>query len=173
VMLSGETAVGHDPVLVVETMAEILKEAEKEFDHEGWSERIEALTNIEVQPNDRRRVALAMRSAAQRAASELDSRVIVCVTGTGATARAISRYRPKAEIIAVAPTDDVLGQLALSWGVLPTVDSAEGEGTERILGVLAHLRDQGLLKQGELVPVVAGASNSALVSNVLRIENVP
>jgi len=39
--------------------------------------------------------------------------------------------------------------------------------------VLRDLRDAGHLVAGELVPIVAGASNSALVSNVLQIENVP
>jgi hypothetical protein len=61
----------------------------------------------------------------------------------------------------------------LSWGVLPTVGLAEGHGTERIMSVLKSLRDQGLLQPGELVPIVSGASNSALVSNVIRMENVP
>jgi len=53
------------------------------------------------------------------------------------------------------------------------IDPADGEGTARILAVLRRLRERGLVKQGELVPVVAGASNSALFSNVLRIDNVP
>ena len=173
VMLSGETAVGHDPVLVVETMAQILKEADENFDHESWAERIEAHVSIDEQTNDRRRVALAMRSAAHRATTEIGSRAIITVTGTGATARAISRYRPKADIIAVAPTQRVVNQLSLSWGVEALVDAAEGEDTERALNVLKSLREKGLLKQGELVPLVGGSSNSALVSNVLRIENVP
>lgn len=173
VMLSGETAVGHDPVLVVETMARILVEADQNFDHELWADRIEAQVDLDLQPSDRNRVALAMRSGAHRAASSLSSRAIVTVTGTGATSRAISRYRPRAEIIAVTPSERVANQLCLSWGVVAVIDTAEGEGTARILGVLGRLRDLGLLKQGELVPTVAGASNSSLVSNVLRIDNVP
>lgn len=173
VMLSGETAVGHDPVLVVETMAEILKEADQEFDHETWAGRVEAHVDVKLQPSDKHKVALAMRSAAQRAAASLQSRVIVTITGTGSTSRAISRYRPRAEIIAVAPSERVANQLTLSWGVTPVIDQAEGEGTARILGVLNRLREVGLVKQAELVPVVAGASTSSLVSNVLRIDNVP
>lgn len=174
VMLSGETAVGRDPILVVETMAEILEVADSQFDHIGWADRVEASQDVaDARLDDRKRVALAMRSAAQRAAFELDSRVIVTITGTGATARAISRYRTRAEIIAVTPHERVVNQLALSWGVVPILGVAEGEGTERITNVLQRLRELGLVEHGELVPVVAGASNSALVSNILRIENVP
>ena len=174
VMLSGETAVGHNPVLVVETMAEILEEADRGFDHEAWSHRIEALTPTEADLNsDLRKVAFAMRSAAHRAAAALDSRAIVTVTGTGATARALSRYRPRAEILGVTPSQRVANQLCLSWGVRPVLGSSDGTGTRRIMAVLAALRDQGLLITNELVPIVLGATNAALVSNVLRIENVP
>lgn len=172
VMLSGETAVGHDPVGVVQTMATILEEADASFDHESWSERIEK-TKTPATRDEARSVALAMRSAAQRAAQELDSSTIVTITGTGATARAISRYRPRAKIVAVAPTDEVVRQLCLSWGVSPIKGAALGEDTERMLSVLRKLRDAHYVKAGELVPTVAGSSNSALVSNVLRIENVP
>lgn len=174
VMLSGETAVGHDPVLVVKTMSAILAEADANFEHEAWSEAVER-TTPSFGPNDRDlvKVAFAMRTAAHRAASALKSQHIVTVTGTGATSRAISRFRPRARIIAVTPNQRVANQLALSWGVWPTIGAAEGQGTERIMTVLKDLRDDGLLSPGELVPIVSGASNSALVSNVIRIENVP
>ena len=174
VMLSGETAVGHDPVLVVETMAEILVEAEQNFEHEAWTERIERVTSLSTdQETDTRRVAGAMRGAANQAAAALGSRVLVTVTGTGRTAREISRYRPRAEIVAVTPTERVARQLSLSWGVVPLVGNADGTGTKRVMAILARIRDAGYLKPGELVPIVLGNSNSALVSNVMRIENVP
>jgi len=174
VMLSGETAVGHDPVLVVETMADILEQADANFEHEAWSERVErSAQSFAPGETDMRKVAFAMRTAAHRAASALESQNIVTITGTGATSRAISRFRPRAKILAVTPDQRVANQLALSWGVLPTLGAAEGKGTERIMTVLSDLRDQGHLQSGELVPIVSGASNSALVSNVIRIENVP
>jgi len=174
VMLSGETAVGHDPVLVVGTMAEILAEAEQNFDHDRWTADIEAApTNVRDVESDVRRVAAAMRGAATRAAAALESRVIVTVTGTGRTSREISRYRPRAEIVAVTPTERVARQLALSWGVNPLVGAAEGTGTKRVMAILGRIRDAGYLKPHELVPIVLGNSNSALVSNVMRIENVP
>lgn len=174
VMLSGETAVGHDPVLVVETMAEILVEAEQSFEYDRWSDRLDGLPLLASDAEtDTRRVAVAMRGAATQAAQALNSRVIVTVTGTGRTAREISRYRPRAEIVAVTPTERVARQLAMSWGVIPMVGNAEGTGTKRVMAILGRIRDAGYLKPDELVPIVLGNSNSALVSNVMRIENVP
>ena len=43
VMLSGETAIGVDPVNAVRTMAEITERADKEFDHQAWAEGISEL----------------------------------------------------------------------------------------------------------------------------------
>lgn len=174
VMLSGETAVGDDPVNVVETMARILVEAEASFEHERWVDRLDSWTPPVTEPmSDVRRVAIAMRTAAHRAAAALGSRAIVTITGTGRTARTISRFRPRANIIAVTPNDRVARQLCLSWGVTPMVGEASGTGTKRVLKVLRRIRDAGYIKTGELVPIVLGNANSALVSNVMRIENVP
>ena len=129
VMLSGETAVGDDPVLVVETMAEILEEAERNFDHDAWSARVESDVPTDGDMDtDAHRVAFAMRNAAHRAALMLGSRAIVTVTGTGNTSRAISRFRPRAEILAVTPSQRVANQLCLSWGVRPVVGQAKGTG---------------------------------------------
>lgn len=173
VMLSGETAVGHDPALVVRTMSEILVEAESSFDHHEWSERVDKLVSSALNPTYEQRVAAAIRTAANRAAQKLESRAVVAVTGSGRTARFISRYRPEAQIVAVSPTELVARQLCLSWGVTPTVGPAEGTGTRRVMKILSRLRDQGHLIEGELVPIMIGNSNSAVVSNVLRIEHVP
>jgi len=165
VMLSGETAVGHDPVLVVETMSEILVEADANFEHEAWSQRVEQST-VGLAPGDTdlRKVAFAMRTAAHQAASALKCQNIVTVTGTGATSRAISRFRPRAKILAVTPNQRVANQLALSWGVLPTIGNAEGTGTERIMSVLTELRDQGLLNPGELVPAMTPRNQAGTVT---------
>lgn len=174
VMLSGETAVGHDPALVVRTMSEILVEAEQSFDYEGWAERAEQATPSPADTaTDARKVAFAMREAGHRAASALASKSIVTVTGSGNTARAVSRYRPRANIIGVTQSQRVANQLCLSWGVVPVRGVAEGTGTKRILTILSMLRDEGIVQADELVPIVTGNSNSALISNVLRIENVP
>ena len=57
--------------------------------------------------------------------------------------------------------------------VLSMLGDVGGTGTTRVMAILSRIRDEGWLKPGELVPIVLGNSNSALVSNVLRIENVP
>ena len=44
VMLSGETAIGHDPANAVATMARIAARADAEFDYDGWPHRVHRIS---------------------------------------------------------------------------------------------------------------------------------
>ncbi|MGI9607405.1 MAG: pyruvate kinase [Acidimicrobiales bacterium] len=171
VMLSGETAIGIDPVRVVKTMTEILENAEQVFDNQRWAERVEHLGGRE-QVDSNAQIADAVSAAAIRAVSKLLPPAIVCVTGSGATARAICRYRPSASVLAVTDNPRTYRQLGLVWGATPILASPRGEGRGRIRGVLDELHRRGLVEPGQIVPVVAGSSNASLASNVLRVETV-
>src|SRR5207249_226278 len=67
------------------------------------------------------RIVAAISAAAWRAANEADAAAIICCTNSGATARAISRYRPRAPLLAVTPSIRTARQLAMAWGVQPTL----------------------------------------------------
>ena len=73
VMLSGETAIGHDPVLVVRTMADIARRADEEFDYDGWAPHITDLVHTEEGDADAR-VTDTMTMAAWRVAKEMRRR---------------------------------------------------------------------------------------------------
>jgi len=169
VMLSGETAIGHDPVLVVETMDEILRSAEAGFDNVGWSKQIEDFGDSETS-DDNVRIANAVSAASIRVIRSLAPESIVCVTGTGASARAICRYRPDITVLAVTHDEHTYRQLNLVWGATPVLAPPLSEGPGRIRGILDELQSRGWLKAGQIVPVVAGSSNASLSANVLRVE---
>ncbi len=169
VMLSGETAIGHDPVLVVKTMDEILRSAEASFDNESWSKRVEAFGDRETD-DDNVRIANAVSAASIRVIRSLSPKSIVCITGTGATARSICRYRPDITVLAVTHNEHTFRQLNLVWGATPILAPPLSEGPGRIRGILDELQSRGLLVPGQIVPVVAGSSNASLSANVLRVE---
>ncbi|MEO9180385.1 MAG: pyruvate kinase, partial [Acidimicrobiales bacterium] len=115
VMLSGETAIGDDPVAVVTTMDRIVRRAEEYFDYEGWGAGL-GVQQIGAGTRSTR-ITAAITGAAWRAAMEERAVAIVACTRSGMTARAISRFRPPMPIVAITPSDATARQLRSSWGV--------------------------------------------------------
>ena len=63
----------------------------------------------------------AISYSACRIANTIGAEVIVAATQTGATARFISKHRPKANVIAITPYDKVRRTLSLNFGVIPVL----------------------------------------------------
>ena len=64
-------------------------------------------------------VARSLARVASTVAEELDCKLIVAFTESGATARLVSSYRPRAPIAAITYNDETYRRLALWWGVVP------------------------------------------------------
>jgi pyruvate kinase len=155
VMTSGETAVGVDPVGVVATMARIAQRAEREFDYDSWGA---SLGSQQLAPENsaNARITAAITAAAWRASIEEKAAAIVACTGSGATARAISRFRPEAPIVAATHTAKVARQLTVSWGV-DTILIPESHSTDELVWYAVQAVVQaGYARAGDLVVVLAG-----------------
>jgi pyruvate kinase len=147
-MLSGETAAGDYPVESVEMMSQIAENTEKSIKHfehlherENW--RAESVTE-------------AIGQASAELAVDLKVAAVITCTATGTTARLVSKYRPPSPIIAAVSREETVGQLALSWGVLP-VPVPETESTDVLIHVAVEsARKTGLVKPGDTVVVTAG-----------------
>lgn len=170
VMLSAETAVGAYPVECVETMARIAERADEAFDPR-WAETVAELRKHAAQA-PREAITDAMTMAACRVASELDAAAIVCVSGSGYTVRSTARFRPKAPILGMTANPRTERQLTLSWGVLPVLIDAEWSYEYRVSRAIAHAREKGLLRDGELVVVLAGIRADSRATDVLRCLRV-
>ena len=59
--------------------------------------------------------------AACQTSNELSSDLIVAFTESGSSAGRVSRYRPKAKILALTPWENVQNRLTLYWGVFPVI----------------------------------------------------
>jgi len=167
VMLSAETAVGQYPVECVETMARIAERADDEFDFARWVETVAHLRKHAPQA-PREAVTDAMTMAACRVASELDAAAIVCISGSGYTVRATARFRPQAPILGMTADPRTMRQLTLSWGVLPVLIDPEWSYEYRVSRAIAHAREKGLVRHGDLVVVLAGISADSRATDVLR-----
>jgi pyruvate kinase len=171
VMLSAETAVGEYPVECVETMARIAERADDAFDFARWVETVAHLRKHARQA-PREAVTDAMTMAACRVASELDAAAIVCVSGSGYTVRATARFRPTAPILGMSANPRTVRQLTLSWGVLPVLIDPEWSYEYRVSRAIAHARERGLVRTGQLVVVLAGIRADSRATDVLRCLRV-
>ncbi|MDG2427853.1 MAG: pyruvate kinase [Acidimicrobiales bacterium] len=172
VMLSGETAVGVDPVNVVATMSRVAARADAAFDHRGWASELSDLHMTDADDPDTS-VTDAMTQATARAVDELGIRTILCISGSGFTVRSMARFRPAARIIGMSVNRRTVGQLTLSWGTEPLHLPEDGDLDDRVSAALTAARDGGVVRVGELVGVLAGTDASSRSTNALRIERVP
>ena len=169
VMLSGETAIGVDPVGTVITMDRIVRRAEASFDYEKWGASL-GVQNIEITGSRSQRVTAAITGAAWRAAMEEQAVAIVACTRSGMTARAISRFRPPMPIVAITPSEVTARQLRSSWGVQEIYLSPATDIDDLCEFAITQLKLSGLARTGDPVVVMAGSkSGGAAITDTVRM----
>ncbi|HAG10910.1 MAG TPA: pyruvate kinase [Desulfotomaculum sp.] len=148
VMLSGETAIGRHPVESVEIMKRIAERVENSLPHD----EILAQKNRGINHT----VTDAISHATVTTARDLEAAAIITSTQTGYTALMISKYRPRAPIIAVTPYNEVLRRMALFWGVQPLLIESFQNTDQMIDSSIRSSLNSGMVKSGDLVVVTAG-----------------
>ncbi|GJM84156.1 hypothetical protein HMSSN139_66520 [Paenibacillus sp. HMSSN-139] len=148
IMLSGETAAGKYPVESVLTMSRIAEKAESALEYREIF--------IKQSNAQQTTVTEAISQAVANSALELNAKAIITSTETGYTARMVSKYRPKAPIIAVTTEDQTLRRLALNWGVTPVKGDTASTTDEMFDKAMKGGLDSGLVKEGDLVVITAG-----------------
>lgn len=163
-MLSGETAVGHNPVSVVKTMGRIIREIESS---EEFRNGVETRSlNLKVSAN-------AMAHAAVVAANQMNIGTIAVVSDSGGAARLMSEYRPKANIVAFTSDEVTYRRLALYWGVTPIWMEPTMTQEELYEVVEQELVARNLVEPGDpivitcAVPVGCGAQ-----TNQMKIHHI-
>ncbi|HEX5882537.1 MAG TPA: pyruvate kinase [Actinomycetota bacterium] len=163
VMLSQETAVGQYPVEAVATMSRIAREAEA-------TPYLTAPPPPAVGGLD---VPATVCRAAVQVAADLGARAIVAFTESGATARYVSRFRPRTPIIGLTTSEAARRRMALYWGV--ETARPVGKGTQvrsMIDDADARIVSEGLLTPGDLVVVVAGSPGGRGGTNRVLVHRV-
>lgn len=146
VMLSNETAVGKFPVEAVATMARVALRTEQENPSRDFDDMMGSPRSI---PN-------SISQAVGKIASQLNASAIMTLTKTGATARNVSKFRPKTPILAVTPHVDVARQLQLVWGVRPLLVLDLPSTSQTFQAAMNVAQEKSLLREGDLVVMTAG-----------------
>src|SRR5262249_26271975 len=147
VMLSGETAVGQNPVEAVTCMDRIIRETESHQTDDGGQDVIVPRGSIDDH----------LTHATCAVAREIRADAIVAPTYSGRTARLIARHRPRALIVAPAPHETVGRRLALVWGLAPLLmDDKLAPGEDRMEAAVRAAFNKGVIRAGQLLIVMAG-----------------
>ncbi|MGY0693092.1 pyruvate kinase [Virgibacillus sp. FSP13] len=163
IMLSGETAAGQYPVESVATMNNIARKAETALDHKMILANRSKSVDMTITD--------AISQSVTHTAMNLSVSAIITPTESGHTARMISKYRPKAPIVAVTFSEHINRQLALVWGV-HAIMGGKANSTDEMLDVAI---DRGLqtklLERGSRVIITAGVPvGESGTTNLMKIH---
>jgi len=164
IMLSGETAAGKYPVLVVETMSRIAMETEQNI-HYSKRFRNNAFTI--------KNVVDAISHATCGMSIDVDAQAIVVCSLSGVTVRMVSRFRPPVDIIGLTTNEKTWRQLSLSWGVVPMLCEPL-PSTEVLFYTAMRLTERTLtLEKGDKIVITGGITNGLSGNtNLIKVETI-
>ncbi len=166
-MLSGETATGAHPTLVIETMCKIILEIErKAYDYN----RDDILA---PQPHSPTFLSDALCYSACKLAADVKADALIGMTQSGYTGFMLSSYRPKSLLYVFSKERSLINQLSLSWGVRALFYEEEESLDDIFFDEIGILKERGFLKNGDIV-VNTGSTpvNLHLPTNILKITKV-
>lgn len=165
VMLSGETAMGQYPELVIKTMVNIIEEVEKE--------EIVYNRNLVPQPHSPSFLSDALCYNACEIAKDVKANALIGMTQSGYTGFMLSSYRPRSPLFIFTKTHSLVNQLSLSWGVQAFYYDKE-EGLDEIFEDLINLlKEKDLVKTGDVVVNTGSTPIKAHgPTNMLKITKV-
>ena len=167
VMLSGETATGQHPTLVVETMRKIIMEVEKKDYNYNREEE------LAPQPHSPSFISDAVCYNACKLARDVNAEALIGMTQSGYTAFMLSSYRPKSPLFIFSKERTLINQLSLSWGVRAFYYAEENSLDDIMEDQIEILKERGFIKTGDIV-VNTGSTpvQLHLPTNVLKITKV-
>ncbi len=167
VMLSGETAMGDYPILVVEMMSKIILEVEKsvyDYDRDDI---------LKPQPHSPSFLSDAICYSACKLAQDTGAAALIGMTQSGYTGFMLSSYRPKSPLYIFSKEKSLINQLSLSWGVRAFYYDAEESLDDIINDEIEILKQRGFLNPGDIV-VNTGSTpvDLHLPTNMVKITTV-
>ncbi len=167
VMLSGETATGMHPTLVVETMRKIIMEVEKTDYNFNREEE------LAPQPHSPSFLSDAICYNACKLAKDVNAEVLIGMTQSGYTAFVLSSYRPKSPLYIFSKERTLINQLSLSWGVRAFYYAEENSVDDIFTDQIEILRARGFIKSGDVV-INTGSTpvQLHLPTNMMKVTKV-
>ena len=170
VMLSGETAQGKYPLEALQMMVQIVENTEEHLDYDRLLEK--------TRQNRKKSISSAIGYSSVATAASLNAGCIITPTVTGATARVVSKFRPKAPIIGVTPNEESLRRMQIYRGVYPMKSVPCSTTDEVCEDAIRLVKSKELVKTGDIVVVTAGIPSPVIktvrdgMSNMMQVAVV-
>ncbi len=167
VMLSGETAAGNHPALVVETMRKIIRQVEQ------TEYRYNREQDLMPQPHSPSFLSDAICYNACKIARDVNAEALIGMTQSGYTAFMLSSFRPKSPLYIFSKERSLINQLSLSWGVRAFYYDEEESVDDIVTDQIGILKERGFLKTDDVV-INTGSTpvHLHLPTNMIKITKV-
>lgn len=167
VMLSGETATGQHPALVVQTMRKIIAEVEKK------EYRYNREEDLKPQPHSPSFHSDAICYNACKISDDVEAKALIGMTQSGYTAFMLSSYRPSSPLYIFTKERTLVNQLSLSWGVRAFYYAEEDSLDDIIYDQIEILKQRGFVNTGDVV-VNTGSTpvDQHLPTNIIKLTKV-
>ncbi|KAM3877483.1 pyruvate kinase PKM isoform 2-T2 [Diretmus argenteus] len=173
IMLSGETAKGDYPLEAVRVQHMIAREAEAATFHRKLFEELRRHSKLTRDPSE------AVAVGAVESSFKCCASAIIVLTKTGRSAHLISRYRPRAPIIAVTRNAQTARQAHLYRGIFPVFYNRSSHSVwaedvdQRVNFAMEMGKARGFFKCGDAVIVLTGWRPGSGYTNTMRVVLVP
>ncbi|MFY7963509.1 MAG: pyruvate kinase [Chitinophagaceae bacterium] len=167
VMLSGETAAGNHPALVVETMRKIIRQVEKTEYRYNREEDLKPLAHSPSFLSD------AVCYNACKISKDLNANALIGMTQSGYTGFMLSSYRPQSPVYIFTKERSLVNQLSLSWGVRAFYYAEEESLDNIVTDQIRILKQRGFIASGDVV-VNTGSTpvHQHLPTNVIKVTKI-
>jgi len=165
VMLSGETAIGIDPVQAVRTMNRIVSKAETEL----YNKKVELPAELKKSGPFASRTETATVTAAITAARQSEAKAVLAFTETGRTARLLSSFRSGIPVVGLTSAVRSFHRMALYWGVRPALLRRFRSSAQMYRNTAAVLDATSWLRSTDLVVALTGTFSESGATNTVRL----
>jgi len=145
-MLSGETAIGNNPILAVRWLRKVIERAEKDV----IPEKIKGL-NETIYDKFAKGIVLLAESLNAK---------ILAYTKKGTTARRLSRYRPTVPTYVATDSEIIARQINMLWGLIPVKISIDLE-KDPVNELKRKYIDNGIVGKGDIAVITIGLRDRA------------
>ncbi|GGI10221.1 pyruvate kinase [Gottfriedia solisilvae] len=165
IMLSGETAAGTYPVESVSMMNSIALRIEKSLQYDELFKK--------RQRENKGTITDAIGQSVAATALNLQVAAIIAPTESGHTAKMISKYRPKAPILAITSDIRICRRLTLVWGVQTQFRERANTTDEMLQHAMDAAQEAKFVSNGDTVIITAGLPvGETGMTNMMKIHVV-